>query len=111
MAKASILSALAVVFLTCHHVEANVMKEPVKSYENYQVLRVEIPTKSKAEELQAFENLQYWNEGRIGLYADVMVAPNVLQKVTKKLDENAFKFSVMVENVGDLIRLEKVILR
>ena len=70
--------------------------------------RVETPTKASYDTLAATSDISFWNEGRIGGHADVMVAPNHLKKSTEQFILKNLKYSVMVENVGDLIRLEQV---
>ena len=92
--------------------QASILLEPMglKSYENYSVLRVEVPTREKFDLLSTLGGgLHFWNEGRVGGHADVMVSPQALQEVQNQLLEHNFKFSTMIENVGDLMRLEKVI--
>ena len=71
-------------------------------------LRVETPTKASYDTLAATSDISFWNEGRIGGHADVMVAPNHLKKSAEQFILKNLKYSVMVENVGDLIRLEQV---
>ena len=85
-----------------------VLSDPIKSYENYQVLRVQIDSKAKYEILSSFPGIHYWKEGRIGGNADVLIAPEEIEIFKFFLFGNRFEFSVMVENVGDLIRQEKV---
>jgi len=85
-----------------------VLSDPIKSYENYQVLRVQITSKENYEILSSIRGIHFWNEGRIGSNADIMIAPEEIEEFKSFLVENGFEFSVMVENVGDLIRLEKV---
>ena len=70
--------------------------------------RVETPTKASYDTLAATSDISFWNEGRIGGHADVMVAPNHLKKSAEQFILKNLKYSVMVENVGDLIRLEQV---
>ena len=81
-----------------------IAEKPVVSYEGYKVFRVETPTKDSYDTLAVIPDISFWKEGRIGGHADVMVAPNHLKKFILK----NLKYSVMVENVGDLIRLEQV---
>ena len=88
--------------------DGNVIFHFAKSYENYQVLRVEINSKEKYEILSSIRGIHFWNEGRIGGNADVMVAPEEIEEFKSFLFAKGFNFSTMVENVGDLIRLEKV---
>ena len=70
--------------------------------------RVETPTRASYDTLAATSDISFWNEGRIGGHADVMVAPNHLKKSAEQFILKNLKYSVMVENVGDLIRLEQV---
>ena len=85
-----------------------VLSDPVKSYENHQVLRVKIDSEETSNSLSEIAGVTFWNEGRIGGYADIMVAPQDITQVTENLMKQEFDFSTMVENVGDLIRLEQV---
>jgi hypothetical protein len=85
-----------------------ILSDPVKSYENHQVLRVEIASKESHETLSSIHGIHFWNEGRIGGNADVMVAPQEIEQFKQFLSEQGFKYSTMVENVGDLIKLEQV---
>ena len=85
-----------------------VSSDPVKSYENHQVLRVKIDSEEASYNLSEILGVTFWNEGRIGGYADIMVAPQDITQVKENLMKQEFDFSTMVENVGDLIRLEKV---
>ena len=85
-----------------------VLSDPVKSYENHQVLRVKIDSEETSNNLSEIAGVTFWNEGRIGGYADIMVAPKDITHVTENLIKQEFDFSTMVENVEDLIRLEKV---
>ena len=90
--------------------KASILLEPAqpKTYENFSVLRVEVHTREEFDLLYTVENLHFWNQGRVGGHADVMVSPDLLQKVQKQLLRHNLKFSTMIENVGDLMRLEKV---
>ena len=85
-----------------------VLSDPVKSYENHQVLRVKIASEEASNNLSEIAGVTFWKEGRIGGYADIMVAPKDITQVTENLIKQELDFSTMVENVGDLIRLEKV---
>jgi len=85
-----------------------IAENPVVSYEGYKVFRVETPTKASYDTLAATSDISFWNEGRIGGHADVMVAPNHLKKSAEQFILKNLKYSVMVENVGDLIRLEQI---
>ena len=87
---------------------SKVLSDPVKSYENHQVLRVKITSKDNFDLLASIDGLNFWNSGRVGGFADVMVAPNDIDRVKAIFLHNRFEFTTMIENVGDLIRLEKV---
>ena len=84
------------------------LSDSVKSYENYQVLRVQINSKENYEILSSIHGIHFWKEGHIGGNADVLIAPEEIEIFKFFLFGNGFEFSVMVENVGDLIRQEKV---
>ena len=45
-----------------------------KSYENYKVFRVDVPSQETFDLLSSFSDIHFWNEGRVGSHADVMVA-------------------------------------
>ena len=83
-------------------------KDPQISYEGYKVLRVEVPTKTDFEALSSLPDLHFWNEGRVGGHADVMVGPGHLKRAEVQLILKNLKYSVMIENVADLMRLEQV---
>ena len=100
MGKVMICTLFAILAL------ASANAEP-KSYENYKVFRVEVPTEEHMDTLSGLK-VHFWNQGRIGLHADVMIAPNDIPEVEYKLKLLNFNFSIMVDNVGDLMRLEKV---
>ena len=85
------------------------VKDPQISYEGYKVLRVEVPTKTDFKALASFSDIHFWNEGRVGGHADVMVGPGHLKRAEVQLILKNLKYSIMIENVADLIRLEKVI--
>ena len=70
--------------------------------------KVKIDSEEASYNLSKILGVTFWNEGRIGGYADIMVAPHDITQVTENLKKQEFDFSTMVENVGDLIRLEKV---
>ena len=85
-----------------------IAENPVVFHEGYKVFRIETPTKDSYDTLAVIPDISFWKEGRIGGHADVMVAPNHLKKSTEQFILKNLKYSVMVENVGDLIRLEQV---
>ena len=72
-----------------------------KSYENYKVFRVDVPSPETFDLLSSFSDIHFWNEGRVGSHADVMVAPQNLAEIEYKLKRYNFEFNIMVENVGD----------
>ena len=47
----------------------------------------------------------------LGGYADVIIAPQIIDQMKFYLYLQRFKFSVIVENVGDLIRMEQVYMK
>ena len=104
--KLGILCVAVAYFATLAN--CKILSDPVKSYENHQVLRVEIASKESHETLSSIHGIHFWNEGRIGGHADVMVAPEEIEQFKQFLSEQGFKYSTMVENVGDLIKLEQV---
>ena len=66
------------------------LSDPVKSYENHQVLRVEITSKENHETLSSLRGIHFWNEGRIGGNADVMVASEEIEQFKSFLSEKGF---------------------
>jgi len=87
---------------------SKVLSDPVISYENYKVLRVQTDSKESYETLTSVQGIHLWNKGRVGGTTDVMVAPQEVEEFEQFLSEQKLAFSTMVENVGDLIQLEKV---
>ena len=104
--KLGILCVTVAYFATLAN--GKILSDPVKSYENHQVFRIEIASKESHETLSSIHGIHFWNEGRIGGHADVMVAPEEIEQFKQFLSEQGFKYSTMIENVGDLIKLEKV---
>ncbi len=100
------MKVILAAFLLASAVSASVLKPP--SFEGYKVLRVEIPSRESFDLLASLENVDFWREGRIGDSSDIMTSPIDLAKVTSFLDSNNFAFSVMIENIQDLIKLEQV---
>jgi len=58
-----------------------VLSDPVKSYENHQVLRVKVTSKENFDLLSSIDGISFWNAGRVGGDADVMVAPQDIERV------------------------------
>jgi len=69
---------------------------------------VKVTSKENFELLSLIDGIHFWNEGRIGGNADVMVAPQDIERVKANFLHHRFEFTTMIENVGDLIRLEKI---
>jgi len=103
----SFISCLVLSYLSSH-AYGKVLSDSVKSYEDHQVLRVKIISKDNFDLLASIDGLNFWNSGRVGGVADVMVTPNDIDRVKAILLHNRFEFTTMIENVGDLIRLEKI---
>ena len=53
--------ALVILFASLFNVE--VLSDVVKSYENYQVLRVDVASKENFEKLSLIDGINFWNEG------------------------------------------------
>ena len=79
------------------------------SYEGFKVFRVEFPTEESFKILSAIPDISFWAEDHVSGHADIMISPSDLEKTIEKLTSNELEYSVMVENVEDLIKLEKVI--
>jgi len=99
---------LSVFLLALNSALASILTEEVKNYENFQVLRVKTESRNDIETLYGLNGVHFWNEGRIGGHADIMFQPSLLDNAKNELKKLGFEFSVMVENVGELMRLEKV---
>jgi len=102
------LQFLLVSALIVFSVRGSILIESVKNYEKYQVLRVDVSTKASFETLKSINGLHFWNEGRIGGHADVMVSPDQAEHIKMNLEKLGFKFSVMIEDVNALINMEKI---
>ena len=85
MGKVMICTLFAILAL------ASANAEP-KSYENYKVFRVEVPTEEHLDTLSGLK-VQFWNQGRIGMHADVMVAPKDIPEIEYELKLLSFKYS------------------
>lgn len=99
--------SLFVAFFCLALAKASILADGPVSYESHQVLRVEVPDRDSFDFLTTLP-VSFWNEGRVGGHADVMVAPDLQQHVVEELMHKQMQYSVMVANVQDLIRLEQV---
>ena len=88
--------------------EAKTIAQEAVSYEGHQVLRVDVPTKESFDFLALLPEVDFWNLGKVGGHVDLMVTPHAAAGIKTILASKAYKFSTMIENVEDLIRLEKV---
>jgi murein tripeptide amidase MpaA len=79
-------------------------------YDNFKVYRVEIPNAASASiinnDLQGYVDI--WAEPRVGRHSDIMVSPTDSIFVEQKLKDSHLEYSVMVENVQNLIDAEKI---
>merc|ERR1712042_120736 len=81
-----------------------------RSYHGYKVLRTEKLSMEKMELLKNFQiqsNLDFWREPWLGQPADIMVPASKMTQVQEWLSSQKIKFSVMVENVQELVELSK----
>merc|ERR1712033_45466 len=81
-----------------------------RSYHGYKVLRTEKLSMDKMELLKNFQiqsNLDFWREPWLGQAADIMVPASKMTQVQEWLSSQKIKFSVMVENVQELVELSK----
>merc|ERR1712126_282543 len=81
-----------------------------RSYHGYKVLRTEKLSMEKMEPLKNFQiqsNLDFWREPWLGQPADIMVPATKMTQVQEWLSSQKIKFSVMVENVQELVELSK----
>ena len=56
---------IALVILFASLFNGEVLSEVVKSYEDYQVLRVEVVSQEDFEKLSLIDGIYFWNEGMI----------------------------------------------
>ena len=81
-----------------------------KAYHGYKVLRTEVLDKASSDLLHKVmieDNVDFWKEPAPGRMADLMVKGTQVDSVSKWLQEHNIKYSVMVENVQDLVDQSK----
>merc|ERR1712121_162160 len=81
-----------------------------RSYHGYKVLRTEKLSFEKMELLKNFQiqsNLDFWKEPWLGQPADIMVPASKMFEVNEWLSSHNIKFSLMVENVQELVELSQ----
>merc|ERR1711926_50689 len=81
-----------------------------RSYHGYKVLRTETLSFEKMELLKNFQiqsNLDFWKEPWLGQPADIMVPASRMSEVNDWLSSHNIKFSLMVENVQELVELSQ----
>merc|ERR1712130_264872 len=81
-----------------------------RSYHGYKVLRTEKLSMDKMELLKNFQiqsNLDFWREPWLGQPADIMVPASKMTQVQEWLTSHNIKFSLMVENVQELVELSQ----
>ena len=89
--------------------QAKVLENSKKTYENFKVLRVQIPDEESLRYVShpSLTNLyNIWAEPRIGLHADIMVSPLNMEIVMRGLKEIGLEFAIMIEDVQALIDME-----
>merc|ERR1712029_203776 len=81
-----------------------------RSYHGYKVLRTEKLSFEKMELLKNFQiqsNLDFWKEPWLGQPADILVPASRMSEVNDWLSNHNIKFSLMVENVQELVELSQ----
>jgi len=81
-----------------------------RSYHGYKVLRTETLSFEKMELLKNFQiqsNLDFWKEPWLGQPADIMAPASRMSEVNDWLSSHNIKFSLMVENVQELVELSQ----
>merc|ERR1712012_506889 len=81
-----------------------------RSYHGFKVLRTEKLSFEKMELLKNFQiqsNLDFWKEPWLGQPADIMVPASRMSEVNDWLSSHNIKFSLMVENVQELVELSQ----
>ena len=73
----------------------------VTSYEGFQVLRVKVADRNTAERLhQIGDDLgEFWSD-LPGRHADILVAPDQVNLLSKNLMDHGFEFSTMIKNIA-----------
>jgi len=79
------------------------------TYEGYKVLRVKVVDREAAARLhQIGDDLgEFWSD-LPERHADIMISPDNLETVSENLVKEGFEFSTLIENVADLMRLERI---
>lgn len=79
-------------------------------YDGFKVFRVNIPNVAAVNVINndLKDYVDIWAEPRIGHHSDIMVSPSDLAVVESKLKQAIMEYSIMVENVQELINAEKV---
>jgi len=81
-------------------------------YDGYKVFKT-FPLDDDLPFIRSYQEKEYgvydiWSEIRTGTPIDIMVAPKAQEAFTSELTEKGIKYQVMIENVQDLINLEKI---
>jgi len=81
-------------------------------YDGYKVFKT-FPLDDDLPFIRSYEEKEYgvydiWSEIRTGTPIDIMVAPKAQDAFKSELTEKEIKYQVMIENVQDLINLEKI---
>ena len=91
-------------------VQSKFLDELKQRYDNYEVLRVQIPDQKSAEYMSENSSINrlydIWAEPRIGEHSDIMVSPENLDVVKEWLMVGELKFSTMIENVQILVDIQ-----
>ena len=77
-----------------------------RAYHGYKVLRTEVLDKASSDLLHKVmieDNVDFWREPAPGRMADLMVKGEQVDSVSKWLAKNNIEYSVMVDNVQDLV--------
>ena len=82
-----------------------------RSYDGYKVIRTDHLSKTNADllqNLQLEQDLDFWQDPRIGRPSDIMVSPDRLQDLDEFLNSHGIQFSVMIEDVEKLHQSNQV---
>jgi len=82
-----------------------------RSYDGYKVIRTDHLSKTNADllqNLQLEQDLDFWQDPRIGRPSDIMVSPARLQDLEEFLNSHGIQFSVMIEDVEKLHQSNQV---